>query len=99
MAAENELVVLATARAKPGRDAGLEAALHESGEATRKQPGCLQFELFRSVQDPAAITALERWASEQDHDRHLRGDHIKTLMVRFEEILAAPPDIAPMKPL
>lgn len=99
MSSTTELVVLATAKAKPGKEADVERALRDAVAPTRAQRGCLQFELYRSVQDAGAITAVERWASEEDHQRHLEGDHIRTLMIRFDGILAAPPQIVIMKPL
>jgi len=94
-----EIVVLATARAKPGKEAVLERALRDAAGPTRAQRGCIHFELFRSVQDPAVITALERWATKEDHERHLQGEHVKTLVAKFGGILAAPPEIVPLQPL
>jgi quinol monooxygenase YgiN len=83
-----QLVVVATAKALPGKEADLEQALRDVGGPTREQPGCLQWELFRSAQDPATMTAIEWWASEVDHERHLQGDHVKTLLTRFDGILS-----------
>jgi quinol monooxygenase YgiN len=94
-----EIVVLATAKAKPGKEADLEQALRDVAAPTRAQRGCLQFELYRSAQDPAAITAFERWASNEDHERHLQGDHVKKLMTLFDGILTGPPEVVAMKPL
>jgi len=94
-----QIVVIATATAKPGKEAELERALREVAAPTRAQRGCLQFELYRSAQNPATIIAFERWSSEEDHPRHMQGEHVKTLVKRFDGILAAPPDIVPMKPL
>ena len=94
-----ELMVLATARARPGKEGELERALRDVAAPTRAQHGCLQFEIYRSASEPGTLTALERWSSPQDHQRHLQGDHVKTLMARFEGILAAPPEIAVLKPL
>jgi len=45
------------------------------------------------------MVAIEQWASEEDHGRHLLGEHVKTLVARFEDILSGPPDIVPMTPL
>lgn len=45
------------------------------------------------------ITAIERWASATDHDRHLQAPHIVTLMQRFDGVLAEPPEILEMSPL
>ena len=94
-----EIVVLATARAKPGREADLEAALTAAEAPTRAQPGCLRFELLRPAADAAAVTAYERWASAADHERHLQGPHLKTLMGKFETILDGPPQIVVLRPL
>lgn len=95
----SEIVVLATAKAKSGKEADLERALREVMAATRAQRGCLQFELYRSAQEPEVITAFERWSSIEDHERYLQGDHVETLMIRFEGILAGPSEIVLMKPL
>jgi quinol monooxygenase YgiN len=94
-----EILVLAHAKASPGKESALEAALLEVAGPTLAQPGCLRFELYRSAQDAAVITAIERWASSDDHQRHIQGDHVKRLMTRFDGILAAPPEIVVMKPL
>src|SRR5438477_415338 len=79
-----ELVVLATAKALPGKEDDLQPALRDVGAPTPEQPGCLQWQLFRSAKDPATLTAIEWWASEADHERHLQGAHVKTLLVRFD---------------
>ena len=94
-----EIVVLATAKAKPGKEGDLERALREVAAPTRAQRGCLEFQLYRSANEPAAITAFERWSSEEDHERHLQSEHVKTLITRFQGILAIPPGIMLMKPL
>jgi quinol monooxygenase YgiN len=95
----NEVVVLATTKAKPGKEADLERALRDVAAPTRAQRGCLKFELYRSVNDPAAITDFERWSSVEDHERHLQGDQVKMLMTRFDGILTAPPEIVALRPL
>jgi quinol monooxygenase YgiN len=93
------LVVLATARASVGREAELEQALREAAAPTLAMPGCLGFELLRSEAEPGVITAIERWASAPDHDRHLQAPHIATLMQRFDGVLAGPPEIIEMRTL
>jgi quinol monooxygenase YgiN len=89
----SDLVVLATATAKPGKEADLEHALREAAVPTRAQPGCVQFALLRSVAAPSTIVGFERWSSEADHQRHLEGAHVKKLMGRMADILAQPPSI------
>lgn len=86
----SDLIVVAAAKAKPGKEAELEAALREAAGPTRRQPGCVQFSLFRSG---PTIVGLERWSSEADHQRHLKGAHVQKLMGRMADILAEPPNI------
>jgi quinol monooxygenase YgiN len=90
---KTDVIVLATARAKPGKEGELEAALREAAVPTREQPGCVQFLLLRVENDKSMIVGYERWASEADHQKHLQGAHIQRLMSRMANILAAPPSI------
>jgi quinol monooxygenase YgiN len=92
-ASASDLVVLATAKAKPGKEADLEHALREAAVPTRAQPGCVQFALLRSTAARSTILGFERWSSEADHDRHLQGAHVKRLMGRMADLLAEPPNI------
>lgn len=92
-ASKTDLVVLASAQAKPGKEAELESALREAAGPTRQQPGCVSFTLFRATSDRGTIVGFERWASPADHERHLRGAHVQKLMAAMADILAGPPNI------
>jgi quinol monooxygenase YgiN len=37
-----------------------------------KEPGCEQFEMFRSVVDPDKLAILERWTDQAALDAHAR---------------------------
>jgi quinol monooxygenase YgiN len=37
-----------------------------------KEPGCEQFEMFRSVVDPDKVAILERWTDQAALDAHAR---------------------------
>jgi quinol monooxygenase YgiN len=93
MANKSDLIVIATARAKPGKEKALEKALRDVAAPTRAQPGSVAFSLFRSAADPSVIVGFERWSSPREHDRHLQGDHVKKLMAAMSDILAEPPQI------
>jgi len=94
-----DIVVLATARAIPGKEADLEQALRDVAAPTRAQHGSVRFDLYRSAQDPTAIIALEHWSSKEDHQLHLQGNHVKTLMGKFNGVLAGAPEFVHMQPL
>lgn len=90
---KTDVIVIASAKAKPGKEAALEQALREVAGPTRKQAGCVQFGLHRVKDDPSTLIGFERWASESDHQGHLKGAHVQQLMSRLADILAEPPKI------
>ncbi len=96
---DGELVILATAKASAGKAAQLEQALGDAAAPTGEMPGCLGFELLRSESEPGVITAIERWASSEDRDRHMQAAHVQTLVGQFKNVVAAPPEIVEMRPM
>ena len=93
MGKRTDLLVIASAKAQPGKEQALEQALRAVAKPTRGQPGCVGFSLYRSADDPAVIVGYERWASAADHQRHLQGAHVQTLMSAMANVLAEPPQI------
>ena len=94
MKKKSDLIVFASARAKPGKEKDLERALRNVAGPTRSQPGSVAFSLYRSQENPAMILALERWGSKTEHERHLQGTHVQKLMSAMADILAEPPQIS-----
>ncbi len=91
--ADSSILIIASVTAKPGKEAELAAALHEVAGPTRSQPGCIRFGLYRRQDADATIVGIERWASAEDHDRHLAGTHFQRLASRMADLIAEPPHI------
>jgi quinol monooxygenase YgiN len=75
-----------------GRDA-LRAALRANMLASRREAGCVRYELAQSLTDPNEFTTLEEWRTEADVDAHMRTPHVQQLLATVPALLAAPPDI------
>jgi len=58
--------------AAPGKGSEFARAFKPRCEASRQDPGCLQFELFQSVFDPDRFTLLELWESQAALDNHAK---------------------------
>jgi quinol monooxygenase YgiN len=72
------IYVIATMNIKPGtRDAVL-AAAKPCIEATRKEVGCIFYDLNTSASDPNLLTFVERWESRDHLAAHAKTEHIKT---------------------
>lgn len=93
MPTDLNVLIIASATAKPGKEAELGAALREVAGPTRAQPGCVRFGLYQLADAGATIVGVERWASAADHKRHLAGAHFQRLASRLADLLAEPPRI------
>jgi quinol monooxygenase YgiN len=63
-----------TVRVAEGRAEDFAAAFRALRESAVREPGCEQYELFRSVDDPDTMVMLERWSSRELLDRHMAAE-------------------------
>ncbi len=68
------LRLVITLRAAPGKGAELAEAMRARCEDVMAEPGCLQFEVFRSVLDPDKLTLLELWEDEGALAEHAKAN-------------------------
>lgn len=59
-----------TMQAKPGKGSELLAEVEKRCVEVRKEPGCEQFEVFQSGNDPDKLCLLELWADQAALDMH-----------------------------
>jgi len=87
------LTVIATFQARPGKEADLRAALTGLLAPTRKETGCLNYDLHASPENPAKFLFHENWTSKAALDAHLQSPHVKALLPRVDELCVAFPEI------
>ncbi len=56
--------------AQPGKGAELLKTMEQRCVEVRKEPGCQQFEVFQSGNDPDRLVLLELWADQAALDVH-----------------------------
>jgi quinol monooxygenase YgiN len=62
--------LVVTMEAEPGRGADLAAVMAERAKEVMQEPGCEQFEMFRSVTEPDKLVLLELWTDQAALDVH-----------------------------
>jgi quinol monooxygenase YgiN len=85
-------------KVKEGTGDKFEAAFAKALTATRKEKGCLTYDLNRDSQDALSYVVYERWKSVADLEAHLKSDHIKTLLKVLPDVAAGAPDLRVLTP-
>ncbi len=90
---KTSLTVVATFQARPGKETELRAALIGLLAPTRKEAGCLNYDVHQSADDPAKFLFHENWTNKAHLDAHLQSPHIKALLPRVDELCTGFPQI------
>jgi quinol monooxygenase YgiN len=87
--------VIATFLAAPGKEDELESALRTLIDPTRREAGCLRYDLLRSFSgvSPVEFVFVEEWASVEELDAHGKMPHLQALGARVKDLLGAAPHV------
>lgn len=87
------LRVVARIRAQPDKVAEVRELLLTLIEPTRKEAGCITYELLQNQDDPADFTFVEEWASDASLTAHAASDHLRTVGAQLASLTTKPPEI------
>ncbi len=76
------VVVSVWYKLKPGCRESLMDAVRNNVEATRKEPGNIKYEHFKSVEDEQEMFVFEVWESKKYLEAHINAEHY----LKFSEI-------------
>lgn len=62
-------------------------------EPTRKESGCITYELLQNREDPTDFTFVEEWETDEALASHAASDHLKAIGPRLQPVVLEPPDI------
>ena len=86
--------VVATFLAETGKEDELERILLELIEPTRRESGCIRYDLLRSLKgEDAELVFVEEWESEAALDAHGQMPYIQGLRPRIKGLTGAPPRV------
>jgi quinol monooxygenase YgiN len=84
------LTVVAEVKAKPGKEAELRAALLELIGPTRKETGCVQYDLHVHTSEPGRFVFYEQWTSQEALAHHAASAHVRVLGENLVDLAAGP---------
>lgn len=91
------LTIVATFRAKPGKEAALRELLTSIIAPTLDEAGCIDYALHQGVADPAVFVFYENWTSQAHLDAHLTAPHINEGLAGLRDLLAEELVITPLR--
>jgi quinol monooxygenase YgiN len=79
---ETMLIVVARYVVSEGHDSTVARLLRNNAEASRAEPGCLEFSVYQEIDDPRAFLLYERYTSEEAFQAHRRTPHFEDIIER-----------------
>lgn len=74
------LIVVARYVVASGQEATVARLLQENAEASRAEPGCLEFSAYQLLDEPRRFLLYERYVSEEAFQEHRRSPHFKAII-------------------
>jgi quinol monooxygenase YgiN len=90
---KREVSVVARVRALEGMAERVREECLALVAPSRREKGCINYDLHQSADDPALFLFYENWTSREDLERHLETAHALRFDERTEGMLAEPEEI------
>jgi quinol monooxygenase YgiN len=82
------LYVIARMRAKPETAETLRQLWLALRDETRKEPGCISYQVLQNSRDGTEFTSIEQWADAAAEAAHMTTPHVQTFVSQLAPLLA-----------
>jgi len=86
---KDAVTLIVILRAREGQETLLEAELRALVSLSRREEGCLTYNLHRAIDTPGALLLHEVWASREAHTEHTHAPHFLRWNARKDALLAS----------
>jgi len=86
---KDAVTLIVILRPREGQEILLEAELRALIGPTRKEEGCLTYELHRALEPPGGFLLHEVWASRDAHTEHMHSPHFLRWNARKDALLTS----------
>ncbi len=86
---KDAVTVAVILKSRDGQAFLLEAELRALIAPTRKEEGCIRYDLHKSLEGPAAFLLHEIWETRAHHTAHTKTDHFLRWNARKDALLAS----------
>lgn len=61
--------------------------------ATRKEDGCIKYELYKDEKDPTILTFVEEWDSRDALEKHMKTEHFTRIVPLLGKLMTKETDM------
>lgn len=87
------LTIIAYITAKAGMQQQVREVLLDLVAQTRKEKGCVNYDLHQSLDNPREFVMYENWETAADLDAHARSEHLQAFSKVAAQMLERPAEI------
>lgn len=91
------LKIVARMVAAPGKAQDLVRHMTRLVEETRKEAGCLRYDLFRGTANPDILIFVEEWETKELWEAHMAGEAIQSFNARIGSGAFAAGEVHPLQ--
>ena len=81
------LTIVARIKAKPGREDALSSELARLVAPTLVEPGCLQYDFHRDLEDPGNFLFFENWATKDQWLAHMESPQLLAYKAAADDLV------------
>ncbi len=87
------ITVVAQIKARPGKESAVRKELLSLVAPSRKDAGCLNYDLHHGLDNSALFMFHENWTSKAHLDAHLQKPDLQAVLTKVGQLVAEPPQI------
>ena len=91
--------IMARITARPDSAAAMKTVLAELVAHSRREAGCLHYELFQRADATHVFQTVERWRDQAAVDAHMASAHVAEAIARATPLFGAAPEIQAFDPV
>lgn len=96
--ANKPFTLVVVVKVKEGAGERFETAFASALKGTRKEKGCITYDLNRDTGEAGRYMVYERWKSLADLEAHLKTEHIKALRMVLPDVTTGQPELQVLIP-
>lgn len=90
---DEKIILIARLQVRPDKVEQAKAAAFAIVEPSRKEPGCVNYDIHQSIEDETIFLWHETWIDKAAIDEHFATPFFQEFFAVVEEVAAEPPQI------